>query len=195
MKTVGKSLLLCSLFLLFSVVGVLGGDFQEDSTSQNGFPVEEWEEMEEERLTGKDFVVLGELGEVEGILFYEDEEWFLETEEMVYEVHMGDPDYRDGIGLVLEEGEEASIKGYLYGDDIAVVSITVARGTYDLRTEQGHPLWGAFGGAMGEQQELRMERLERQEQLARILETQRIQEEIAEQVKEEQEEKSSDEKK
>lgn len=187
MKTMGKVMLLLFISLIIWGGVVYPGDFQEASTqTDTGFPEGEWGDMEEDRLTGRDFVKLGERRMVEGQLFYEDDEWFLQTEEMVYEVHMGDHDYREKIGLLLEDGQEASIYGFIYHDDMAVISITVEKETYLLRTEEGTPLWGAFGGEQGE---ALMQRLERQEQLERIMEYQRMQDQLEQQEQEEQLEK------
>lgn len=144
---------------------------------------EEWDM--EEGLSGRDFVELGKLTTIEGTLFTEDDEWFLQSVEMIYEVHLGDHDYREGTGLVLKEGDEVIIYGYLYGDDMAVVSLTIGNKTFNFRTEQGLPLWGAFGG--GQQRQEVLQQLERRDIVERAMQLQHEtqKEEMTEEQKEE----------
>lgn len=138
MTKMTKGILLVILILVF-LRGIAQGGF--------GLPEEEWEDWKyEERLTGKDFVALGQLEWIHGNLLTEDDEWFLLTQEDLYEIHFGDHTYREDIGLVLIEGEEVSICGYLYKNDMAVVSLIIADKIYDFRTQEGTPLWGAFRG-------------------------------------------------
>lgn len=185
MKRVMARLLLLLLTLLVFGGGVHG--FGDNEFSQE----DEWEDVEyEERLTGRDFVALGELHWIEGLLFTEDDEWFLRDDDEVYEVHLGDHTYREELGLHLEEGKEASIYGFLYEDDMAVVSLTTDGETYYFRTEQGTPLWGAFGG--GEEGRELLMRTERREELEKALQIQALEEERVEEKVEE--EKTTEEK-
>ncbi len=96
---------------------------------------------EESSLTGKDFVRMGEFKEIVGILeTCPDEEWYCQTAEILYEIHLGDHDFQREIGLNLTPGAEVVVTGFVYGNDMAVVSITTPV-TYQLRTMAGVPLW------------------------------------------------------
>lgn len=179
MKKVLGSLLLLLLGLTLLGNGVSEG-FGDDSSFDSE---EEWDI--EESLSGRDFVELGELATIEGILLTEDGEWFLQTEDDLYEVHLGDHDYREEMGIHLVPGDRATIYGYLYDDDMAVVSLTIDEETYYFRTEQGTPLWGAFGG--GEERQEVLQRLERRAELERALQ-QQLEEELKEEKMEEEKE-------
>lgn len=152
MKKLVWSLLLALLSLSFINIGMVVG------FGDNPFDGEiEWDI--EEKLSGRDFVALGNLATINGELFTESNEWFLQSDAMIYEIHLGDHGYREEIGLALEAGVEASIYGYLYGDDMAVVSLTMGGKTYFFRTEEGLPLWGSFG--RGGKRKAVLERIER----------------------------------
>lgn len=177
--------MLLSLALVGSGVTESFGDDSLDEEEEWGI---------EERLSGRDFVVLGELAIIEGILFTEDDEWYLQSEEMIYEVHLGDHDYREEMGLILRAGDEAIIYGYLYDDDMAVVSLTIDGETYYFRTEQGSPLWGAFGG--GEERQEVLQRIERKAEVERALQLQEEKEEeelVEEKIEEKKEEEGGSE--
>ncbi len=165
-----KKVLLCLLVVMLSLL-VWGQATMvvaegEESQSFAGFGDDDemwddWDDEHEERLTGRDFIRLGELAEITGTLFYEDGEWFAEADDIIYEIHLGDHDYREEIGLDLQEGQEALVSGYLYQDDLAVVCISVEGVDYVLREEDGTPMWaGRYGEQRNEErmmQELRIE--------------------------------------
>lgn len=104
------------------------------------------------RLQGRDFVTLGELKTVTGILSQDRGEWFLETEGVLQELHLGDHDHRAATGIRLESGKQAEVTGFAYRQqgsdivDIAVCSITLDGQEYQFRTEDGTPLWRGSGG-------------------------------------------------
>ncbi len=84
----------------------------------------EWTgEIIEPRLTGRDFVQLGEVQMISGSLKYMDGEWFVQTDTELYEIHLGDHDHRVNIGIELKVEEEVFVYGFVYDDDVAVVSV------------------------------------------------------------------------
>lgn len=98
-----------------------------------------------EQLSGADFVQLGELSTVSGELVTQYGEWFLQTDSRLYEIHLGNHEHRRAIGVDLEVGREAEVKGFIYEDDIAVVSMIIDNHEYAFRTEEGRPLWAGAG--------------------------------------------------
>ena|SRR5690554_890126 len=147
MKTIlitGLVFLLTVLFVPFTSAGEPGQSiFSEFSSALDDDEVwEDWDDGKEPNLIGKDFVRLGEKQTVSGILLYEDGEWLIQTESgLLYEAHLGNHDHQEKIGLDLQEGQEARIYGFVYFDDIAVVSLSINDKTYNFRTEDGSPLW------------------------------------------------------
>ncbi len=98
-----------------------------------------------DRLTGSDFVQLGELQSLKGELLTQYGEWFLESPDKIYELHLGNHEHREAINIDLQAGKKAEVKGFLYEDDIAVVTMTIDNQDYAFRTEEGTPLWAGSG--------------------------------------------------
>ena len=135
----------CTMIVLVFLLSSFAFAFDSED---NGFGEGSFDGIaEEERLTGKDFVEIGTLGIFNGTLKYMDDEWFAKTEDMLYEIHLGDHDYRaENIRFDLEEGQEVVVVGYIYEDEVAVVLISLAKYTYQCRTTDGMPLWAASAG-------------------------------------------------
>jgi|GEM_PF-6799857 len=136
-----KRFLICSVVLcvvLFSAVGMGAHSESVSNFGGMGFPDHEegWEEMEE-RLSGRDFVALGEIGIISGSLLTMGGEWFVQTADELYEIHLGDHDHRELTGIALEVGKEAVVCGYVYDDDIAVVSLSYADSTFNCPRTTG----------------------------------------------------------
>lgn len=102
-------------------------------------------------LVGREVVDQGTIGTVTGVLVYQDSEWFIDTEDGLFLVHLGNHDFVDGTGMELNEGEEAIVYGFIAGQDIAAVNVTLGSEVYALRSEDGFPLW-AGSGAMRNQE-------------------------------------------
>lgn len=95
--------------------------------------------------TGSDYVRMGKLGSINGTLAEEGGEWYLETAQVTYEVHLGNYEvlYPDGLGL--EAGAQATVQGFIYEDQVSAVSVTTAAGTWKFRSVEGTPLWAGRG--------------------------------------------------
>ena len=102
-------------------------------------------QSEQRKLTGRDFVNLGELQSVSGSLLAKHGEWFLETDCALYEIHLGNHEHRAAINIELEAGKKAQVKGFLHEKDIAVVSMIIDEKEYEFRTADGQPLWAGTG--------------------------------------------------
>lgn len=106
----------------------------------------------EARLRGRDFVRLGEFGNISGTLKPDRGEWFLQTEELLYEIHLGDHEHRAKTGIKLEEGKKGEVTGYIYAQegseiiDVAVCTIVLDGKEYRFRNDDGTPLWRGRGG-------------------------------------------------
>ena len=98
-----------------------------------------------ESLLGRDLVDQGVETTLSGSLVYEDGEWYLETGEDLVQLHLGNQDYLDSIGLELTAGENATVVGFLAGEDIAPMTLTVGSDEYRLLDESGFPLWAGNG--------------------------------------------------
>ncbi len=106
-------------------------------------------------LTGRDFVELGELTTLTGILKSDRNEWMLVSDAASYEMHIGDHNHRAETGIRLTEGYTAKVKGFLYEQegkdigDIAVCSIVMDNVEYRFRDDEGNPLWAGQRGGEG----------------------------------------------
>ena len=58
-----------------------------------------------------------------------------------YEIHLGPADYRTNQGLVLNNEDQATVKGFVYGTDVAVMEIETGGKKITLRDETGRPAW------------------------------------------------------
>ena len=94
-------------------------------------------------ITGREVVAMGTLQTMEGTLVEEDDEWYLQTGEILYAVHLGNYDFLDTLEMDLNEGDRVTLKGFFYGEDIAAVNIMTGDNSYDLRREDGKPLWAS----------------------------------------------------
>ncbi len=116
------------VFLVF-VEGSINADFTEEQDSvfgsvDDGAEWHDWGHDDHyERLTGRDFVQLGQIQLISGNLLYMDGEWFVQTESHTYEIHLGDHDYRENLNIGLEVGKKAFVYGFVYGHDVAVISL------------------------------------------------------------------------
>ncbi len=93
------------------------------------------------KLKGRDLVQMGKIATLTGTLEQHGDEWGLKVGTTSYEIHLGPGDYRTNEGLVLNHGDQATVKGYVYGNDIAVMEIEGGEKTVTLRDETGRPAW------------------------------------------------------
>jgi hypothetical protein len=96
-------------------------------------------------FTGRDLVGIGEPVTLEGTLRSEDNEWYLDTTDESYLLHVGPRDYLESKKIPIEEGEAVSVEGFQKDSDVAVVSMAVDGKTYALRDADGMPLWAGRG--------------------------------------------------
>jgi hypothetical protein len=93
------------------------------------------------KLKGRNLVQLGKVATLTGILEQHGDEWGLKVGNTSYEIHLGPADYRTNQGLVLVNGDQATVKGFVYGTDVAVMEIQAGGKTITLRDETGRPAW------------------------------------------------------
>jgi hypothetical protein len=107
------------------------------------------------KLRGRDLVQLGKVTVLTGILEQHGDEWGLKVGTTSYEIHLGPADYRTNQGLVLNNGDQATVKGFVYGTDVAVMEIQAGGKTITLRDDTGRPAWaGTMFGSAGRPQNL-----------------------------------------
>jgi hypothetical protein len=96
-------------------------------------------------LYGRDVVESGAKATLSGILIEEAGEWSLKTADKVYAVHLGNylVIYPKGIGL--EEGDRATVRGFVAGLDVSAISVAAGGAIYEFRGEDGAPLWSGRG--------------------------------------------------
>lgn len=98
-------------------------------------------DMSHGKLRGRDFVRLGKITTLTGILERHGDEWGLKVGDISYEIHLGPSDYRAKEGFVLNNGDQATVKGFAYGTDVAVMEIEAGGKTITLRNETGRAAW------------------------------------------------------
>ena len=100
-------------------------------------------------LRGKDYVQNGTVKTVSGTLFSQDGEWYMKSGSSVTALHMGPSFYHDEIKLQLKDNQNVEANGYMYKNDLAVVTIKVDNKVYNLRDKDGIPLWAGKGNRQG----------------------------------------------
>ena len=96
-------------------------------------------------LTGRDVVSDGTAATLEGTLRYEAAEWYLDTDDGSFLLHLGNRDYLESSGVNLEEGAVIEADGFRTGSDVAVVSIRKDGKTFIFRDPDGTPKWAGRG--------------------------------------------------
>ena len=114
----------------------------ETGRSENAHPT---------KLKGRDFVRLGQPTTLKGTLMQIGDEWGLKVGDRVYEIHLGPSEYRTAKGFLLNQGEEATVKGFVYKTDVAVTTIETEGKSIMLRDPTGRPAWAGtdFGRGKG----------------------------------------------
>jgi hypothetical protein len=101
-------------------------------------------------LKGRDYVRLGKIEIVMGSLVQRGDEWELKAGDVYYAIHMGPSDYRNAKGLVLTDGADAVVTGFVYGSDLSVTMIETGSQSIMLRDEIGRPAWAGTRYSKGE---------------------------------------------
>ena len=96
-------------------------------------------------LKGNEVVDQGSYGELQGTLYSEDGEYYLDTGYDVYAIHLGPDWYATEIGFPPESTGYAEVKGMVHSLDSAPSTITLAGEVFSFRGEDGFPLWAGRG--------------------------------------------------
>ncbi len=91
----------------------------------------------------------GTLRTLSGTLASDDTEWYLDSADGRYLLHLGNSSYVEQTGLVLEAGETAVVEGIVDADEVSVVSLEIDGKTFAFRSEDGRPLWAGGGRGAG----------------------------------------------
>ena len=94
---------------------------------------------------GRDVVSTGKLGSLSGALFEKDGEWYLQSNNSTYELHIGNHNYRDEIGIDLQKDENVDVTGFVDKEDVSVVTIKIDGKEYRFREDDGRPMWAGRG--------------------------------------------------
>jgi len=89
---------------------------------------------------GRDIAEIGAIQTLEGTLAYDDSEWYLDTADGRYALHLGNHDFLESNDITLQEGSWAAVRGFVDGDEIAPVFVDSDGKRYTLREEDGIPL-------------------------------------------------------
>jgi hypothetical protein len=96
-------------------------------------------------LKGRDYVRLGQMDILTGTLVQKNNEWGLKVGDEVLDIHLGPSEYRADKGLLLINGENATIKGFVYQNHVTVTSIETCGKSITLRDQTGRPAWAGQG--------------------------------------------------
>lgn len=96
-------------------------------------------------LSGREIVQQGEIINLSGVMSEIDNEWFIDSDNLRYAVHLGNEDYVESLNMNLKTGDKAEIYGFQAGTDIAVCRITFSSDEYMLRDSDGTPAWSGKG--------------------------------------------------
>ncbi|MBN1699439.1 MAG: hypothetical protein JW881_18100 [Spirochaetales bacterium] len=94
---------------------------------------------------GRDVVDRGEYHELDGTLYSDGAEYYLDTGSVVYSIHLGPDWYSTEIGFPADVRDHAVVKGFVCDMDAAPVAITLADEVYAFRGDDGRPLWAGRG--------------------------------------------------
>ena len=100
-------------------------------------------------LKGRDFVRMGSIETMTGHLVRKGNEWELKVGDAQYEIHMGPIEFRYAQGLVLTDGAQAVVTGFVYGTDLSVTTIETGGRSVSLRDASGRPAWAGTGFGRG----------------------------------------------
>lgn len=101
------------------------------------------------QLVGRDFIRMGSLAELSGVLEQTAGEWYLINDEGRFSLHMGPTEYLAAIDVKLKEGADVSVKGWKYNQDFSVGLLTTGGRSVVLRDETGRPAWSGTGFSQG----------------------------------------------
>jgi len=100
--------------------------------------------------TGRDVADAGTLQTLSGTLASDDTEWYLDSADGRFLLHLGNASYVEQTGVVLEAGETAVVRGIVDADEVSVVSLEIDGKTFAFRSEDGRPLWAGGGRGAGQ---------------------------------------------
>ena len=111
-----------SLLIVFLAAGVIAGEVA---------PV------------GRDVAREGNLMNLAGTLQYQDNEWYLNTDAGLYEMHMGALGHEGGFAF--SDGAPAEVHGFVMPDHIAPISIVSGGQSAEFWHADRYPLWAGSG--------------------------------------------------
>ncbi len=94
-----------------------------------------------EGLTGREIVDKGNVSEISGELKYLDNELYVQTEDVLYQIHLGPVEYAIEIGFHKEIKGSVLLKTYVSGTDIAPITLTHDNKIYRFWDTNGKPMW------------------------------------------------------
>ena len=92
---------------------------------------------------GRDIARMGTLHTVEGILRSVDDEWALESETTLYELHMGRAGHE--AELPFRDGAHAVVRGFVHKEHIAPIVVETGGTASRFWTEDRYPVWAGSG--------------------------------------------------
>ena len=96
-------------------------------------------------LDGRTVADKGSRVTVSGTLLYKDSEWYLQSGDNVYDLHLGLYGHDENMTGTMNAGESAKVEGFMLENHIAPVSIVSGGETYNFRDKSGNPLWAGKG--------------------------------------------------
>lgn len=112
-------------------------------------------EVELDDPSGREVANIGVPGVLEGTLHHVKDEWYLESDGIMYELHMGI--YGHNEPGMFSEGAQAVVSGFIHHQHVAPILIQTPQTSRGFWSEDRFPLW-AGGGAGRNQVEYSGER-------------------------------------
>ena len=103
----------------------------------------------EPESNGRSVAETGKLADLSGSLDSRDSEWYLVTEQARWALHLGNISYVESTGIQLRPGAPVKVRGFVDGEEVAVVTILIDGQLFAFRTEDGVPLWAGRGRQAG----------------------------------------------
>lgn len=94
-------------------------------------------------VLGRDVARDGAYSSLSGSLLYEQNEWFLQTDDASLELHMGPYGHDESLPFV--DGSETMVRGFVIPGHMSPISVETGGEQYDFWHEERYPLWAGSG--------------------------------------------------
>lgn len=100
--------------------------------------------QEAEEPSGREIVDRGTVGRLTGTLVADGDEWQLQVDDRLYDLHLGQFGHDGKTTTTLRAGDRATVKGFIYGAHVSPITVESGGKTLRFRDENGRPLWSGM---------------------------------------------------